>query len=126
MASHEYASAELATSMGFGPWLRQLREQKGVAQRAVAAAANMDSSHYGKVEGEKRLLTDEQAVAVARFLGVTEADMRARQVAARFLLQCDGDHALAVNAAGLVQEAVAPYLVNNHVAKPVKSLRPKK
>jgi transcriptional regulator with XRE-family HTH domain len=117
MASQEYASTELASSIGFGPWLRQLREQKGVVQRAVAAAAKMDSSHYGKVESEKRLLTDEQAVAVARFLGVTEADMRARLVAARFLLQCAGDHALAVNAAGLVQEAVAPYLVNNHANK---------
>ncbi len=122
MASRESANAADASRPNFGAWLRELRESKGEIQRSVAAAADMDSSHLGKVERGERLPTPEQAGAIARFLGVDETDMRIRFVAAKLLDECDGDAALAHSAAGLVQEQAAPYLVN----KPANKLRTKK
>ena len=121
MASHNNAGTHLATTLCFGAWLRELRRQKRFTQRGVAAAADMDSSHYGKVERGKRLLTDDQSFAIATLFGLEKAEMRNHLIAARLLAECDGNHALAHSVAGLVQEEVAPYLVNN----PVNS-RPKK
>lgn len=121
MASQKEASIDLAAPTTFGAWLRQLREEKSVAQRTVAAAADMDSSHYGKVESGKRLLTDEQLSVVAQFLGQPEAELRRRMAATQFLKLCGDDHALAADAAGLVQEAAAPYLAGSPLNR-----RPKK
>jgi len=120
MASRTRANHALPSSE-FGGWLRALRENKGAIQRAVATAADMDSSHLGKVERGERLPTAEQATAIARFFGTDEVDMRIRLMAAKLLEQCDGDAALAHATAGFVQEAAAPYLVSNLVNK-----RPKK
>lgn len=111
---------------GFGHWLRGLREAKGELQRGLASAADMDSSHLGKIERGERLPTDAQALAFARFLDVAEADMRARLVAAKVMQVCGGDAVLAHSAASLVQEAAAPHLVNNPANKPVKKLRTKR
>lgn len=122
MASQSNASTAVASRPNFGTWLRELRENKGAIQRSVAAAADMDSSHLGKVERGERLPTTEQAGAIARFLGVDETDMRVRLVAAKLLDECGGDAALAHSAAGFVQEQAAPYLVN----KPANKLRAKR
>ena len=122
MASRSNASTVESSPPNFGAWLRQLRESKGAIQRSVAAAADMDSSHLGKVERGDRLPTAEQAGAIARFLGVDETEVRIRFVAAKLLQQCDGDPSLASAAAGFVQEQAAPYLVN----KPANKLRAKK
>lgn len=121
MASQTDAGKETASTLTFGAWLRQLREERDLAQRVVAAAADMDSSHYGKVEANKRTLTEPQLVAVAKCLGQPEPEMRRRWLAAQWLRLCDGNHALASDTAALVQEHAAPYLVN----KPANN-RPKK
>lgn len=112
MASQEYASTSLATPVPFGAWLRQAREQKSLPQRSIAAAADMDSSHYGKVESGRRFLTEEQATAIAPLLGRDKTDVLTRLIAARLLAECDGNHALAHSVGGFVQEQAAPYLVN--------------
>lgn len=121
MASHSNASTAESARPAFGPWLRQLRESKGAIQRSVAAAADMDSSHLGKVERGERLPTSEQAGAIARFLGIDETDVRIRLVAAKLLQQCGGDPSLARAAAGFVQKQAAAY----PVIRPAKKLRPK-
>lgn len=112
MASQLNASESDEPRLGFGAWLRQERESRSIIQRQLAAAANMDPSHLGKVERGERLPTIEQAVAFARFLGVPEQEVRSRFVAAKIMQECGGDAALAHTAAGLVQEQAAPYLVN--------------
>ena len=116
MASHEQASIPLATQ--FGGWLRQLREEKSLAQRSVAAAADMDASHYGKVESGKRFLTEAQMAAVARLLDQPEPEVRRRMAAAQLVELCGGDASLARDVAGIVQEQAAPYL-----SKPAKKQR---
>lgn len=113
MASQTSVSGSPTTSEPFGAWLRRLREARRLPQRALAAAAEMDSSHYGKVETGKRFLTDEQAAAVAPILGLDRAEILTRLIAARLLAECDGDHSLAHRVADIVQEQAAPYLVNN-------------
>ena len=50
MAGQDNASTNDASPAGFGSWLRRLREEKEAAIRNMAAAADMDSSHLGKVE----------------------------------------------------------------------------
>ncbi len=122
MASQDNASSALTTSLRFGAWLRQAREEKDLPQRAVAAAAQMDSSHYGKVESGKRYLTADQVVAVAAFLGLPETDVRRRMLAAQVAESCDGNPTLLAEVAGLLQEASAPYVVN----KSANKLRAKK
>lgn len=114
MASNHTASPEDASPAGFGSWLRRLREEKGAIMRSMAAAADMDPSHLGKAERGERLPTIDQALAFAKFLGVSEPDMRSRFVAAKLWIECGGDAALAANAASRVQEHAAAFLVNKH------------
>jgi len=78
-----------ATSPSFGEWLRQLREEKELPLRAVAAAAEMDQAHLSKVELGQRLLTADQAAAIARFFKVDATETEARRIAEKFCM----DHA---------------------------------
>lgn len=123
MASLYSASLDAPPTAKFGAWLRHLRESKDMVQRVLAAAADMDSSHLGKVERGERLPTAEQVAAMARKLGVDENDAKARLMAAKLIYECEGDTALAFSAAGLVQEDAAPYLVNKPANKPGNKLR---
>jgi len=117
MAGQKTASTNDASPAGFGAWLRCLREEKEAAIRNMAAAADMDSSHLGKVERGGRLPTLEQALAFARFLGMAEEEMRDRFYAAKMWLACDGNAATVARAAPRVQEHAAAYLVNNRANK---------
>jgi transcriptional regulator with XRE-family HTH domain len=121
MASHTYASLGATSPAAFGAWLRHVRVSKGIIQRTLAAAADMDSSHLGKVERGERLPTAAQVVAMARMLGVAEQAALAQLMAAKMWQECDGDAALAHSTAALVQDAAAPYLsippVNNRAKK---------
>jgi transcriptional regulator with XRE-family HTH domain len=114
MAGQDNASTNDASPAGFGSWLRRLREEKEAAIRNMAAAADMDSSHLGKVERGARLPTFEQALAFAKFLGVPEDDMRSRFYAAKVWLTCDGNAAIAADAASRVKEHADAFLVNKH------------
>lgn len=113
MASRIKASTQDASPVGFGRWLRELREGKGKLLRGVAAAADMDPSHLGKAERGERLPSLEKVPALAKTLGVPEGEVRSRFFAARLWSECGGDAALAVEAAGRVREHASAYLVNN-------------
>jgi transcriptional regulator with XRE-family HTH domain len=68
----------------FGEWLRQMREEKDVPLRVVAAAADMDQAHLSKIELGHRIPTEKQAAAIARYFGVDSHDMEARRIAEKF------------------------------------------
>jgi HTH-type transcriptional regulator, competence development regulator len=73
-----------APTQTFGEWLRQMRDEKGVPLRVVAAAADMDQAHLSKVELGYRVPTEKQAAALARYFGVKAHDMEARRIAEKF------------------------------------------
>ena len=73
-----------AHAPSFGEWLRQMRENKEVPLRVVAAAAEMDQAHLSKAELGQRLLTAEQAAAIAKYFKVDATEMEAHRIAEKF------------------------------------------
>jgi HTH-type transcriptional regulator, competence development regulator len=68
----------------FGEWLRQMRENNELPLRVVAAAAEMDQAHLSKAELGQRLLTANQAAAIAKYFKVDATEMEARRIAEKF------------------------------------------
>jgi transcriptional regulator with XRE-family HTH domain len=69
----------------FGEWLRELRQEKKLALREVAAAAGMDQAHLSKAELGQRLPTEEQVKSLAKFFKVNPATMEARRLAEKLI-----------------------------------------
>lgn len=86
MASQQRATCASAAQR-FGEWLRGLRETKQLPLRVVAAAAEMDQAHLSKAELGQRLLTTEQARAIARFYKIDPTEIEARRIVERFRLE---------------------------------------
>ena len=86
MARHKKTTC-IAPSQRFGEWLRDLREAKGLPLRAVAAAAEMDQAHLSKVELGYRLLTSDQATAIAKFFNLDSNKIEARRIVEKFRLE---------------------------------------
>ena len=89
MSSTKYSSKGKASPPRFGEWLRQLREERKLPLRAVAAAAEMDQAHLSKAELGQRLLTAAQVAAIAKFFKEDGTQMEARRIAEKFRM----DHA---------------------------------
>ena len=87
MSSTRYTSRHKASQPRFGEWLRQLREERKLPLRAVAAAAEMDQAHLSKAELCQRLLTADQVAAIARFFKVDGNEMEARRIAEKFRME---------------------------------------
>jgi HTH-type transcriptional regulator, competence development regulator len=85
--SRQKKAACAATTQRFGEWLRGLRESKQLPLRVVAAAAEMDQAHLSKVELGQRLLTGEQASAIAKFFEIDPNEIEARRIVERFRLE---------------------------------------
>lgn len=73
-----------APARTFGEWLRQMRDEKGVPLRIVAAAADMDQAHLSKVELGYRIPTKKQSAALARYFGLDSHEVEARRIAEKF------------------------------------------
>jgi transcriptional regulator with XRE-family HTH domain len=93
VSSHNVSSQQMArrkkagytaATQSFGEWLRQMRDEKGVPLRIVAAAADMDQAHLSKVELGHRVPTEKQAAALARYFGVDSREVEARRIAEKF------------------------------------------
>lgn len=97
-----------ATSQRFGEWLRGMRETKELPLRVVAAAAEMDQAHLSKVELGQRLLTAEQANAIAKFFGIEANEIEARRIVERFRLE-HADNPAAEQAINMLREDPAIY-----------------
>lgn len=117
MASHIVTSqcmarqkkaTNVASTQRFGEWLRGIREAKQLPLRAVAAAAEMDQAHLSKAELGQRLLTSEQANAIAKFFGITPTEIEARLIVERFRLE-HSDNPAAEQAINMLHEDAAIY-----------------
>ncbi len=111
-SSHHMARPKKAnyttTSQRFGEWLRGLREAKALPLRVVAAAAEMDQAHLSKAELGQRLLTAEQANAIAKFFGIDANEFEARRIVERFRLE-HADNPAAEQAINMLHEDPAIY-----------------
>ena len=97
-----------ATTQRFGEWLRGFREAKQLPLRVVAAVAEMDQAHLSKVELGQRLLTTEQANAIAKFFGIASNEIEARRIVERFRLD-HADNPAAEQAINMLHEDPAIY-----------------
>ncbi len=107
MASHRKATYGVQ-SQRFGEWLRSLREAKKVPLRVVASAAKMDQAHLSKAELSQRLLTTEQATAIAKFFEVDETEMEARRIVEKFRTE-HADNPAVERAVNMLHEDPATY-----------------
>ncbi len=96
------------TTQRLGEWLRSMRESKRFPLRVVAAAAEMDQAHLSKVELGQRMLTTDQAQAIAKFFSIDANEMEARRIAERFRLEY-ADNPAAEQAIHMLHENVAVY-----------------
>ena len=62
-----------------------MRQEKGLALREVAAAADMDTAHLSKAELGQRLPTAEQVTKLAKFLKADATLMEAKRVAEKVM-----------------------------------------
>lgn len=101
-----------ATPLGAAPrlgeWLRNMRESKQLPLRVVAAAAEMDQAHLSKVELGQRMLTTDQANAIARFFSVNANEMEARRIVEKFRFDYANNPA-AEQAIHMLHENIAIY-----------------
>lgn len=88
-------------SAPFGEWLRELRVERGLPLRAVAASLQIDVALVSKIELGQRLPTEEQSVRLAKFFGVSATELHARRIAAKFR-QENGDNPKAAREAILM------------------------
>jgi len=91
-----------------------LRQARKLPLRAVAAAADMDSTLLSKIELGQRLPTAEQSRALAAFFAVPAEEMEAKRLAERFWLE-HGDNPAAAKAALMIQEQASEYAVRRRV-----------
>ncbi len=80
-----------------------MRESKQLPLRVVAAAAEMDQAHLSKVELGQRLLTGEQASAIAKFFDIDPNEIEARRIVERFRLE-HADNPAAEQAINMLHE----------------------
>jgi len=73
----------------FGEWLRELRLEKDLALREVAAAVGMDQAHLSKAELGQRLPTEEQVKALAVFFQIEPEEMEARRLAEKVIRELE-------------------------------------
>lgn len=107
MARKKKAACNVGTQR-FGEWLRSIRESKQVPLRVVAAAAEMDQAHLSKVELGQRLLTTEQANAIAKYFEIDPNEVEARRIVERFRLE-HADNPAAEQAVNMLHEDPAIY-----------------
>jgi len=113
------------TTQRFGEWLRGLRESQELPLRVVAAAAEMDQAHLSKVELGQRLLTTEQACAIAKFFAVSENEIEARRIVEKFRLE-HADNPAAEQAINMLHEDSAIYGMKkcNHSSRRCRHMHP--
>jgi transcriptional regulator with XRE-family HTH domain len=71
--------------MLFGNRIRQLREEKQMLQRQFAAALEIDTPMYSKIERGERRAKREQVIALAKIFKVNPNDFLTRWIADRII-----------------------------------------
>ena len=85
MAKNDIPPQKPKPTPPLGEWLRQLRQDRGLALREVAAAAEMDPAHLSKAELGQRLPTSEQVIKLAKFFNLDAKLMEAKRLAEKVM-----------------------------------------
>jgi transcriptional regulator with XRE-family HTH domain len=88
--------------------LRELRNERALPLRVVAAAASIDSTLLSKIELNQRVPTEEQTGALAKFFGARVEEFQARRIATKFW-QDHGRSAATGKAVLLLHEEAGQY-----------------
>lgn len=88
--------------------MRELRNERALPLRVVAAAAAMDSTLLSKIELNQRVPTEEQTAALAKFFGTRVEDFQAKRIATKFW-QDHGRSAATDKAVLLLHEEAGQY-----------------
>ena len=107
-----------------GEQLRKLREQAELPGWKVAAAAEMDSTLLSKIENGKRLPTQDQLAAMAKFFKVEAGPLEARRIVEELMRKHGDNPALAHAAAAILREEGSEYRVSKMPAAGHKSAKP--
>lgn len=83
--------------MFFGERIKQLREEKGLLQRQLAASLEMDTPMFSKIERGERKARREQVQLLAKLLGTSEEELLTLWLAGR-LYEIIKDEKLALKA----------------------------
>ena len=111
--------------------LRLLREKAGVPGWKAAAAAEMDSTKLSKIENGRRLPTQDQLAALAKFFNVPAEPLETRRLAEE-MMKSYGAHPGFDAATAIVREEAGEYLAKkvstavSNRAKPVNKRRKSK
>lgn len=63
------------TTMAFSERLKELREQKGLLQRQLASALEIDTPMYSRIERGERKAKREQVILLAKLLETDEREL---------------------------------------------------
>jgi transcriptional regulator with XRE-family HTH domain len=91
--------------MLFSDKIRLLREEKQLLQRQLAAALEIDTPMYSKIERGERPAKREQVIAIAKYLSIYENDLLTLWLADR-IIEVIKDEKLAGDALQIVQHKI--------------------
>jgi HTH-type transcriptional regulator, competence development regulator len=90
----------------FGETIRNLREEKGLQLRKVAAYLDIDQAVLSKFEHGTRTPKREQVIQLAKFFKVDQKQMLVKWLASKVVYEMDGEGELALQAMMVAEEQI--------------------
>ena len=88
------------------PKIRELRDEQGLLQRQLAAALEIDTPMFSKIERGDRRAKREQVIKLAELLHQDEDDMLKLWLADKVLDVVEGEEKLSNDAISIAQEQI--------------------
>ena len=98
------------TQIEVGAKIARLRDERGVAQRRLAAEIGLDPSALSRVESGERGLAVSELVTIAEFLDVSMDELLRDDVAAAPLFRNEGGEAAGNDAVAVFDELIDDFL----------------
>ncbi|KAA6333773.1 hypothetical protein EZS27_017851 [termite gut metagenome] len=92
--------------MLFANKIRQLREEKDLLQRHLAAALEIDTPMYSKIERGERRAKREQVVKLAELLHIESKELLTLWLADQIIIYIENDKELAEDVLNIVQQNI--------------------
>ena len=92
--------------MLFGNKIKELRDKQGLLQRQLAAALEIDTPMFSKIERGDRRAKREQVIKLAELLHQDEDDMLKLWLADKVLGVVEGEEKLSNDAISIAQEQI--------------------